>query len=203
MARGMVIDVDHMSARTRSAVFDMVEEAGYPVVAGHAEFHAPSRHHLRSERQLTPAELLRIAESGGVVAPLLRQTTVDLPPALQGSSEGFLMAFRHLLSIAPRSCGGFGTDLNGFAGLPRPSGRADSSHVEYPIAAPVGGAPMGRAVLGERVFDIDRDGVAHAGMLPDFFAELRAAGAAEDELGPLLDSASRYVDVWEQALAAA
>ena len=74
--------------------------------------------------------------------------------------------------------------------------------MQYPFPSPVGTASMPRATLGTRTFDIADHGVAHAGMLPDFVAELRVAGLAEHELAPLLRSATRYVEMWERAMTA-
>jgi hypothetical protein len=132
------------------------------------------------------------------VALLLRQPPTG-GPEVEGTSDSFLTAYRHLLALAPDACAGIGSDANGFAGFPRP--RAHGATVDYPFPAPVGGAPMSRAVLGDRSFDVGRDGVAHIGMLPDFIADLGAAGLTDAEQEPLLRSAIRYVDAWEQALA--
>lgn len=199
MARGMVIDVDHMSAATRSDVLDRATDADYPVVAGHAQLTSTTRPPLRSERCLTDGELLRIRDAGGIVAPMLYQSGTADPPSSQGSSDSFARVYRHLLKVAPECCGPFGSDANGFAGLPRP--RAAAPTATYPFPAPVGGAPMDRAVLGERTYDIGRDGVAHTGMLPDLLTELGVAGMTAIETAPLLRSAMHYVDTWERALA--
>lgn len=203
MARGIVIDVDHMSAATRSAVLDICAAARYPVVAGHAEFAALSRRSLRSERQLTDREIVRIHEGGGVVAPLLGQSNTDEPTQARGTSASFLRAYRQLLDVAPGVCGGIGSDMNGFAGLPRPrTAQQSTTPVCYPFTSPVGGYLMGPAILGDRSFDINVDGVAHVGMLPDFLADLRATGLSDVEMGPLLRSAWRFVELWERNLEA-
>ncbi len=120
MGRGMVIDVDHMSARTRADVLDMATAARYPVLAGHTEFLELSRPELRSERQLRPAEVQRIQQTGGAIAPLVRQSTVDAAAADQGTAESFLRAHRYVLAETGAQWAAFGTDFNGFAGLPRP-----------------------------------------------------------------------------------
>ena len=49
---------------------------------------------------------------------------------------------------------------------------------------------MDRSVIGEKTFDIDTDGLAHVGMLPDFIADLEAQGVTGELLDPLLNSAS-------------
>jgi hypothetical protein len=74
--------------------------------------------------------------------------------------------------------------------------------VSYPFASPAGGCLMGPAMLGDRSFDINVDGVAHVGMLPDFLADLRATGLSDVEMEPLLRSAWRFVELWERNLEA-
>jgi microsomal dipeptidase-like Zn-dependent dipeptidase len=198
MARGMVIDVDHMSARTRADTLDFTACMSYPVVAGHTEFLDLSRPELRSERQLRLAEVRRIGETGGAIAPLVGQFTVDVAAAERGTAASFLRAYRYVLAETSAQWAGFGSDFNGFAGLPRPGG-SPPAVVRYPFSAPLGGAPMQRSVMGERTFDINHDGVAHVGMLPDFLALLTAAGLSASEMAPLMRSAIGYVELWERA----
>jgi microsomal dipeptidase-like Zn-dependent dipeptidase len=197
MNHGMIIDVDHMSATTRSGVLDLAESAHYPVVAGHAEFREISRVGLRSERLLSLSEIHRIHDGGGAVAPLVRQSTVAEPEVDRATTSSFIRAYRYLLEASDASWVGFGSDINGFAALPRPE-PVGASRLEYPFAAPIGGGLMDRSVLGNRVFDIGRDGVAHIGMLPDFLAQLGTAGLA-GELQPVMRSAIGYVELWERA----
>lgn len=198
MGRGMIIDVDHMSARTRADVLDMATAARYPVLAGHTEFLELSRPELRSERQLRWSEVQRIRETGGAIAPLVRQSTVDVPAADRGTAASFLQAYRYVVAETRAEWAGFGSDFNGFAGLPRP-GRVPPAGLPYPFPAPLGGESMGRSVMGERTFDINNDGVAHVGMLPDFVAELTAAGLSAEEREPLMRSAIGYVELWDRA----
>ena len=47
---------------------------------------------------------------------------------------------------------------------------------------------MPKSVIGQKTFDINVDGLAHVGMLPDFIADWQAQGLTEDDLGPLLRS---------------
>ena len=63
IAHGMVIDVDHMSARSKADVFDICEAAKYPVVAGHVGFVEISNGDKSHEGQLLPAEVERIPGS--------------------------------------------------------------------------------------------------------------------------------------------
>ena len=58
--------------------------------------------------------------------------------------------------------------------------------------------PLTRSVAGRRDFDINLDGMAHYGMLPDFLQDLRNNGATPDQLAPLFRSAEDYIKMWER-----
>jgi microsomal dipeptidase-like Zn-dependent dipeptidase len=59
-------------------------------------------------------------------------------------------------------------------------------------------SPVVRCVASPlRDFDINLDGMAHYGMLPDFLQDLRNIGLAPDDLAPLFRSANDYVEMWE------
>jgi microsomal dipeptidase-like Zn-dependent dipeptidase len=195
MARGMLIDTDHMSARTRSDVLGEAEREGCAVVAGHTEFLELSRPELRSERQLRRSEVSRIRDAGGVAVPLLRQLTVAQTTGEAGTAESFMTAFRHAVTETGSPWMGFGSDINGFAGLPRPG---TATTVTYPFTNPGDGTPTDRSALGDRTFDLNRDGVAHLGMVPDFLAGLVASGYGPD-IERLMRSASGYITLWERA----
>jgi microsomal dipeptidase-like Zn-dependent dipeptidase len=55
-----------------------------------------------------------------------------------------------------------------------------------------------RATAGERDYDLNIDGFAHYGMLPDFLQDLRNIGLTEDDLRPLYASAEGFVQMWER-----
>jgi len=58
--------------------------------------------------------------------------------------------------------------------------------------------PLERSTAGERRdFDINIDGVAHYGMLPDFLQDIRNCGLTAEDLAPLFRSAYDYIQVWE------
>lgn len=56
--------------------------------------------------------------------------------------------------------------------------------------------PLTRSAAGMRDFDINLDGLAHYGMLPDFLQDVKNGGA---DLRPLFRSAEGFVRMWEQA----
>ena len=54
-----------------------------------------------------------------------------------------------------------------------------------------------RSVAGpRRDFDINLDGVAHLGLLPDFLQDIRNQGLAVDDFAPLFRGANDYVEMW-------
>jgi microsomal dipeptidase-like Zn-dependent dipeptidase len=58
--------------------------------------------------------------------------------------------------------------------------------------------PLARYLAGpRRDFDINIDGLAHYGMLPDFLQDLRNVGLSPEDLAPLFRSANDYVEMWE------
>ena len=57
--------------------------------------------------------------------------------------------------------------------------------------------PLVRSTAGaRRDFDINLDGMAHYGMLPDFLQDLRNSGLTAQDLAPLFRSAHDYVQMW-------
>jgi hypothetical protein len=59
-------------------------------------------------------------------------------------------------------------------------------------------APLKRSYAGQRDFDINIDGVAHYGMLPDLIQDLKNAGLTDQDLLPLFRSAEDYIRTWEK-----
>jgi hypothetical protein len=59
--------------------------------------------------------------------------------------------------------------------------------------------PLERSVAGpRRDFDINLDGMAHYGMLPDLLQDMRNDGLSAEDLGPLFRSANDYVETWQK-----
>lgn len=58
--------------------------------------------------------------------------------------------------------------------------------------------PLKRSFSGQRDFDINLDGMAHYGMLPDFLQDVKNVGLTDEDLLPLFRSAEEYIRVWEK-----
>jgi hypothetical protein len=63
--------------------------------------------------------------------------------------------------------------------------------------------PLRRHVFGIRDYDVNIDGVAHYGMLPDFLQDVANSHPRPAEVGtylePLFSSAESYIHMWEKA----
>jgi microsomal dipeptidase-like Zn-dependent dipeptidase len=221
MARGMTIDVDHMSARSKADTLAICEAEDYPVLSGHTGFVEICRGGKRHERRLLPEEVERIRKLGGMVAIIAHQGTQEeiitwqgpgqpvIPHTCGNTSNTVVQAYLYAVSKMRGSPVAFGTDFNGFAGLPGPrygreacpGGRtADSAgQVSYPFTAAATGRSMNRSVVGQKTFDFNVEGLAHVGMLPDLIADFQAMGLRQADLDPLLNSADGYVTMWEKA----
>lgn len=60
--------------------------------------------------------------------------------------------------------------------------------------------PLKRNIAGQRDFDINLDGVAHYGMLPDLLQDLKNSGLTDEDLQPFFRSAEDYIQMWEKCL---
>ena len=61
--------------------------------------------------------------------------------------------------------------------------------------------PLLRSTAGaRRDFDINLDGMAHYGLLPDLLQDIRNAGLSPQDLAPLFRSANDYVLMWEKCV---
>jgi len=222
MAHGMIFDVDHMSYNTRSAALDLAEAANYPVVSGHSGFIDVCLGDKRHEGQQTAGEVERIRSLGGMVSPIIAQGTIDtivtwprpdgtsIPHVCGGSINSYAQAYLYAVEKMQGGAVGVGTDFNGFAGVPGPTSGPDAcpggvgdpsvhlSGLSYPFKS-ASGLEMDRSQIGDKTFDINTDGLAHVGMLPDFVACLSALGVTNAELEPLLNSAESFVGLWTKA----
>jgi microsomal dipeptidase-like Zn-dependent dipeptidase len=137
------------------------------------------------------------------------------------TSQSWAQAYLYAVKAMGGGPVAFGTDFNGMAGLPgprfgpeacpgtplelRPFMEAQTARVQYPIPVAVQGSTLthlDRSVIGEKTFDVNVEGLAHVGMLPDFIADLQVQGVRPRDLDALYDSADGYIRTWERAYAA-
>jgi microsomal dipeptidase-like Zn-dependent dipeptidase len=173
MQRKMIIDPDHLSVKARRRLLDVLEAKGYSGV-------------ISSHSWSSPDAIPRILRLGGVVTPMA------------GTATEFLRQYEETKAARdPRFYWGigWGADMNGFAhqGAPREGG-----DVTYPFKSFDGRQTIGRQVSGQRVYDINVDGMAHYGLFPDFVEDLRHIGG-QQVVADLGRGAEAYLQMWERA----
>jgi hypothetical protein len=174
--RHMLFDPDHMSVKARKTSLDLIDSLGYSGV-------------LSSHSWSTPDAYPRIYQEQGFIAPYA------------GDSNGFVDKWkRHLTWANPKTYWGigFGADINGLGaqGDPRPDA-ATNHPVTYPFTT-LGGVKVDQQVSGERVYDINKDGVSHYGLYPDWIQDLKMQ-AGDDIVKDMARGPEAYLQMWERA----
>jgi microsomal dipeptidase-like Zn-dependent dipeptidase len=60
-------------------------------------------------------------------------------------------------------------------------------------------APLTPDRLGKRVFDVNVDGLAHFGMVPDVLQDLKNLGWPDEDRQAMFASAEGYIEMWEKS----
>lgn len=183
MEHGMIINIDHMSVKTARRTLDIAAEAGYTgLVVDHA--------------WATQSITRQVHEQGGFVAAFAWPAD-----ATENFETGFLEAWRTNTSgaVRPFDGYGFGSDVNGLAPLAEPRPSAATDPLPYPFTA-LSGVEMDRWQFGERVYDLNTDGVAQYGLYADWAADVvHRAGADAAELErQLMGGAEAFTANWER-----
>jgi microsomal dipeptidase-like Zn-dependent dipeptidase len=173
--KGMIIDPDHLSVRARQELLNVVEAEGYSGI-------------VSSHSWSTPDAIPRIYELGGVVTPYA------------GDSKGFVEEWRTIKPMRDERFYfgfGYGADMNGFGAQGGP--RGEGNPVSYPFRSFDGAVTLDRQRSGERVFDVNHDGVAHYGLYPDWVEDLRMI-AGQEIVADMARGAEAYLQMWERAV---
>jgi microsomal dipeptidase-like Zn-dependent dipeptidase len=180
MEKGMIFDPDHMGVYARQAALGVLERRRYPGV-------------ISSHSWSTDDAIPRIFALGGVVTPYA------------GDSKDFVDKWRRIRPLrGPHYFGfGYGADMNGFGSQGGP--RRGPNPVAYPFRSYDGRVTLAKQRSGTRVYDVNRDGVAHYGLYPDWVEDARRA-AGRDGATLMRDmgrGAEAYLQMWQRARAAA
>lgn len=181
--RGILIETDHSGTLSRKRMLDIAAARDVPVLSGHTGFISDAR------------DSTRILQVGGIISNLpdepapvtidfIRQLR-DAYVALNGTTDGLAT--------------GLGSDINGIHVQAAPREDAATNPLMYPFKSYDGQVIFERQVTGERVFDLNADGVAHYGLYPDFLADLQRSEGGEEALKYLFRSAEAYLQAWERA----
>ncbi len=172
----LIVELDHMDAKTADATLSILEAHHYAGVI--------SAHSWDS-----PEENPRIYNLGGFVTPIAG-----------ASPAAFVSQWRDSLKVRNKrfydgTGFGYGADMNGLAEESQPT---SGTPITYPFTSYDGKVTFNREQWGQRVFDLNNDGVANYGMFPDWLQELQVL-AGRPILTDMFHGAEAYLEMWERA----
>jgi microsomal dipeptidase-like Zn-dependent dipeptidase len=173
MQRGMMIELDHMSQKAADQTLDILEAADYAGV-------------ISSHSWSDPTYLPRIYALGGFVAQYAHQ------------AEQFVAEWQRTRPLRQQHGiygYGYGLDSNGFGKQPGP--RAGGA-VTYPFTSVDGSVTLNKLTFGQRTWDVNVDGVANYGLVPDWIEDVRRVGG-QQVADDMLRGAEAYLRTWEGA----
>jgi hypothetical protein len=173
MEKRIIVDPDHLSVRARKSAMSLLEAERY---SGAVSSHSWS----------TADVIPRIYNLGGIVTPM------------KESAPDWLKTWRE--TKAKRDARfyfgfGYGSDQNGLSSQPGP--RETPNPVEYPFKSFDGGVTFDRQRSGSREFDFTIDGVAHYGLFPDWWEDIRRVGG-DAAVADMARGAEAYLQAWER-----
>ena len=171
-----IVELDHMDAKTADAALSILEAHHYSGVISAHSWDSPEQNP-------------RIYNLGGFVTPIAG-----------ASPAAFLSQWRDSLKIRDKrfysGAGfGYGADMNGLAEESQPT---SGDPIPYPFTSYDGRVTFTREQWGQRVFDLNKDGVANYGMFPDWLRELQVL-AGRPILDDMFAGAEAYLEMWERA----
>lgn len=190
MRRGMLIDIDHMSALSVNDALGKAEEVpgGYPLFSGHNSLRSEGK----NENSRTAEQFDRLAKLGGMFG--LGSDGVKAADYL----DQYIRASKRM--GAGRVS--FGTDLNGLVKGPQPSVMVN---ISKPIAPQIKGCPdiynaaFVKSKTGDQTWDFCTSGVAHYGMLADFLRTVSQIPQGDYLNSHIMENAEMFAEAWEKA----
>nr|WP_276603051.1 membrane dipeptidase [Nannocystis pusilla] len=189
MARGMIIEVDHLPQWSYVRAYELLQAASYPPIGSHGRNNGGVLYEL-----------------GGVSAGGFGVCRGDAPGT---TVQGFKDKIQFIMDNGGYPAEGFGFDLNGFAGARGPRfgdgvcPLPQTDPVTYPFSSFAGDIEFTPPVVGNREIDFNTEGLAHIGLLPELLEDARRDAVDEADLEPLFRSAEGYIRMWELAEARA
>lgn len=176
--KGVIVETDHMGALSRKRVLAMMKERDLPVVSGHSGTISAAR------------DSQRIVDSGGLIS--------NLPDKPSPTAVDYIQKLSALYPAGKAPASGFGSDINGIHQQADPRADAAEKPLVYPFKSPMGDVVFERQRTGERVYDLNTDGVAHYGLYPDYIADMMMQPGGKPAVATLFRSAEAYLQLWEK-----
>lgn len=182
---GMLIEIDHLSADAITQTIDIAEARNYSgVVSSHSYTYADRNGDLH-------CNFKRMLHLGGFSAPYNADAN-----GMKNRVEKYLDA----VESTPFLQGvGIGTDMGGLGGQAHPRSDTSAYPLQYPFTTEFG-LTVDRQVSGNRTFDLNKDGVAHYGMVADHIQDIRMR-SGNPVYEAVMNSAEAFLQMWERAVA--
>ncbi|MFV2171643.1 Coagulation factor 5/8 type domain-containing protein [Actinomadura sp. LOL_016] len=175
--RGMIVEIDHMGVKAADETLDLLEEAGHSGV-------------VSSHSWTDDGYARRVYRLGGLVT------------GYGSAADGFVAEWaRNKRSRDPRHLFGYGygLDANGMGPLPAPRENNNANPLEYPFTSPFDpSVKLDRLRTGSRTWDLNAEGVANYGLVPDWLADVGNVGGQEI-IDDLARGAETYLRMWTRA----
>jgi hypothetical protein len=171
-----IVELDHMDALTADTTLSILEAHHYSGVI--------SAHSWDS-----PEENTRIYNLGGFVTPIAGSS----PASFIAQWKTGLAVRNHRFYNGAGF--GYGADMNGLAEESAPD---TTSPIPYPFKSFDGRVTFTREQWGQRIFDLNKDGVANYGMFADWLQELSQL-TSRAMVADMFHGAEAYLEMWERA----
>ncbi len=180
MRRGMLIEFDHLSYNTKERLLSLAERHRYPLIAGH----------LGTGGVTTDQQLSRLYAIGGLASPFNDRSDRLIDKVL---AQRQFAHPDHYFGV------GFASDSGGLASQPPAREDVAERPLVYPFTSFDGQVRFERQRSGERVYDLNQDGVAHYGLYADLLADMRQQSGGQEALALMARAAEAYIRMWERA----
>lgn len=182
MRQGMIIDMDHASEKSVSGIMRLAMINDYPVNSGHNGLRAANS----NENSRTAGQIDTMRRVGGMMGVGWGENTAN----------GFYINLKGVYNALGNKNIALGSDINGFVATPsKPT--ASSQFINYTNRSQPDFIQK-YTMPGSRSWDFNTDGVAHYGLVPDFFQGMKKAGAEPNVLNAFFLGAEYFAQMWEK-----
>lgn len=158
MKRNMLVEIDHQSVKAAKRSMEILESEGYPGV-------------LSTHSWMDKSFTERIYKLGGFIT----QYGHDVRDFVSEGKDEEAVRAKYGAGY------GFGMDMNGFGGTPAPRKDAATTPLVYPFPTVTGEGSVDKQRSGQRIWDYNKDGVAHYGMVPDWVQDMKVVGGSDGQ----------------------
>jgi len=213
MRLGMFIDIDHMSDKAANRTLEIAERFNYPVNSGHTGFRNQPGGVEVNENARTPTQLTRLGALGGMMGVGWASGTA------QSFRDSYRFGLEHgatercVLDRAARTrtctlttppAFSLGSDINGFEETPKPRAGSAVMYCTNDAACAADRTLLQQYAFGTnpngtpRLWDYNLDGVAHIGLYPDIYQDLKNLGMTEVERAAFFNATDAFARMWDR-----